>query len=78
MKNIMNIVIRKNKQHLRFYVEGKKLPFQAVLDYRKQHKVVLYRVQTFEGEQKLVDCYIPFQNESQFRSRLIKAAKAKV
>lgn len=77
MKNTMLIVIQKNKQHVRFYVNKEELTLARICALCKEKHVSLCHVQTFEAERKLVDCYIPFRDDEAFRIRLIKAAKAK-
>lgn len=77
MKNILTIVIQKNKQQTVFYVEEQAMSFANLLLLCKTKNITLCHVQTFEGAKKLVDCYLPFHDEAAFRQRLIKAAKAK-
>lgn len=73
----MQIVIQKNKQEVRFYVNEKEVRFSKLIALCKKEQVSMCHVITWEGQRKLVECYIPFHDEESFRQRLIKAAKAK-
>ena len=77
MKNIVQIIIQKNKQQVRFFVHEQEMSFATVCALCKKEQIALCHVQTFEEGRQLLECYIPFRDNEVFRRRLIKAAKAK-